>query len=68
MNVGIKKFDVAMEVKNKGVELEVRTPADEHQGDLILTKTHLIWCEGRTRRANGKRVSWKEFTDWMKTQ
>lgn len=68
MNVSIKKFNVAMEIKTKGVELEVRNPADAHQGDLILTKTKLIWCEGKTRPRNGKKVTWKRFIEWMETQ
>ena len=62
MNVTIKNFDVAMEVKNKGIEFEVRSPdGSQHLGDLILTKTQLIWCKGRTRRDAGEKVSWAEF-------
>ena len=57
MKVAIKSFDVAMEVKNNGIEFEVRTPAGEFLGDLILTKTQVIWCQGQTTRANGKKMT-----------
>lgn len=57
MNVSIKEFNVAMELKNKGVELDVSGP-DGHIGDLIVTKTQLIWCKGKTGRDNGKKKSW----------
>lgn len=65
MKVSIKSFDVAMEVKNKGIELDVYDNDDTFRGDLIVTKTGLIWCEGRKRRENGVKVSWNEFIGWM---
>jgi hypothetical protein len=62
MKVTIKSFDVEMEVKNNGIEFEVYSADGEnHLGDLILTKRNLIWCNGRTRRANGKDISWQKF-------
>lgn len=65
MKVKIKSFDVDMEVKNAGIEFEVYSPDGEnHLGDLILTKRNLIWCAGRTRRKNGKEISWTKFIDW----
>lgn len=65
MKVGIKSFDVAMDVKNKGVEFAVYSNQDEFRGDLIITKSGLIWCEGKTKRQNGKKVSWDQFINWM---
>lgn len=65
MQVKIKDFDVQMEVRNNGIEFEVAGNDGTHKGDCILTKTGLVWCEGRTRRANGTRKSWQEFIDWM---
>lgn len=39
MKVLIKKFDVEMELKNKGIEFEVRTPDNkEHIGDIVISK------------------------------
>jgi len=65
MKVSIKSFDVAMEVKTKGVELEIYDNDDNHLGDLVVTKTKLIWCKGRTTRENGKEVKWEDFIDRM---
>ncbi len=65
MKVSIKDFDVAMEVKNNGIELDVADPQGNHIGDLIVTKTRLIWCQGQTRRANGKEIQWDEFIAFM---
>jgi hypothetical protein len=68
MKINIKSFDVEMQLKNKGVEFEVRTTQDEFRGDCIVTKTSLIWCEGKTTRANGKKISWDAFIAWANQQ
>lgn len=65
MKVNIKSFDVAMEVKNNGIEFEVRAPSGTHRGDLILTRTGLEWCQGRVHRGNGVSVTWNEFINWI---
>ncbi len=65
MKVSIKSFDVAMDVKNKGIEFEVADNDGVHIGDCYLTRTGLIWCRGRTRKANGIRVTWDQFIEWM---
>lgn len=68
MNVWIKEFQVEMQIKNRGIELAVynndEPPAQI--GDLIITKTGLIWCLGRTTRENGRKKSWAQFGDWMR--
>jgi hypothetical protein len=64
MKVTIKDFDVEMEIKNNGIELEVRDPSGQRQlGDLILTKTQVIWCPGRTQRKNGRKLTWERFIE-----
>ena len=69
MKVTIKSFDVEMELKNAGVEFEVSSPdGATHHGDLILTKRDLIWCKGRVRRENGKKISWTDFIAWADAQ
>ena len=65
MEVTIKDFTVDMEVKTKGIEFEVRSTSGEHLGDLILTSTRLIWCNGRTRRENGIEIEWDDFIRLM---
>ena len=59
VKVFIKDFGIDMDVKTRGIELEVRDTQDKHLGDLIVTKTAVIWCKGRTRRENGKKVTWE---------
>jgi hypothetical protein len=61
MDVSIKSFDVEMQVKNNGIEFEVRTPKGEFLGDLYVAKAGLVWCAGKTDRANGKKIDWETF-------
>ncbi|MCH7539556.1 MAG: hypothetical protein IH999_04035 [Proteobacteria bacterium] len=65
MKVHIKRFGVDMDVKNTGIEFEVADNDGAHRGDCYLTKTGLIWCQGRTRKENGVQVSWDDFIDLM---
>ena len=66
MNVNIKSFDVKMDVKNKGIEFEVRSPDGTTQlGDCYLTKTELVWCPGKRDKKNGIGIKWEEFVDLM---
>ena len=65
MKVSIKGFDVQMELKNKGIELEVRDTKGELLGYLVVTKSKLIWCKGRTHRKNGKFMSLTDFITMM---
>lgn len=64
MKVSIKNFEVEMDLKNNGVEFEVYDH-NTHLGDLILTKTSVIWCRGRVRRENGRRFTWEQFIERM---
>lgn len=61
----MKSFDVEMEIKNKGVELEVRDPDGTFLGDLIVTKTQIIWRKGKTSREHGKKLTWQKFANVM---
>jgi hypothetical protein len=65
MKVRIKDLSVDMEVKNNGVEFEVRDTSEKFLGDCIVTKTGLIWCKGKTSKSNGKSISWTKFIDMM---
>ena len=63
MKVLIKEFAVDMEVKSKGIEFEVKSPdGASHLGDCYVTKTSIIWCKGKTPKANGVKISWEELT------
>jgi len=65
MKVSIKDLSVAMDVKNNGVEFTVYSNDDKFLGDLYVTKSGLIWCQGKTSRDRGVRVNWEEFMEWM---
>jgi hypothetical protein len=65
MKVKIKKFAVEMNVKNAGIEFQVHSNKDEFLGDCYITKKGLIWCKGKTSKANGKSISWEDFIDQM---
>jgi len=64
MNVKIKQFDVEMEIKNNGIEIDVSN-AEKHLGDLYITKSRLIWCKGKKRQKNGRKISWSKFIEMM---
>lgn len=68
MKVWIKNLNVEMEVKNSGVELEVYATDGTFRGDLVLTKAAVIWCNGKTKRENGKKLSWDKFIELMNEQ
>lgn len=61
MKVTIKNLDVLMEIKNKGIEVDVYSKDDKHLGDLVITKAAVIWCKGKTDRKNGIKLSWDKF-------
>jgi hypothetical protein len=62
VKVTVKRFNVDMEVKNAGIEFEVRSPDGKtHLGDLVLTKSNLIWCPGQTQPKNGYKMPWNDF-------
>lgn len=65
MKVTIKRFDVEMELKNKGIELDVCDTNGAHLGDVVITKTKVVWCKGKTSPENGKEVTWAKFIELM---
>jgi hypothetical protein len=66
MKVQFKDLGVDMQVKSRGIELQISDPSGKQVGDLIVTQTKIIWCKGRTRRENGKKLSWNKFAEVMK--
>ncbi|MDK2126404.1 hypothetical protein [Parachitinimonas caeni] len=62
MEVWIKALEVEMQVKQKGIELEVRSPDGKEQlGDCYVTMTGLVWCNGKTKKENGIKVKWEDL-------
>jgi hypothetical protein len=68
MKVGIKQFNVEMNLKNKGMEIEVRDNDETFLGDLVVTRAGLIWCRGKQQRKQGVHVNWKDFIQIMENQ
>lgn len=64
MKVHIKNFQVDMEVKNAGLEFQVDDSEGKQLGDLYVTKANLIWCNGKTQKANGEKIKWEDFIAW----
>jgi hypothetical protein len=67
MKVSIKDLAVSMEIKNKGIELDVYDTSGKHLGDLVVTKSKLIWCPGRTKPENGQAIPWPKFISFMES-
>jgi len=65
MQVKIKQFEIEMEIKNKGIEIDVSDNAAKHLGDLYVTGTRLVWCKGRTSQKHGKKINWSKFIEMM---
>ncbi|URL58041.1 hypothetical protein IM816_15755 [Luteibacter flocculans] len=62
MEVWVKSFDVEMQVKQNGIELEVRNPNGSSQlGDCYATMTGLVWCKGRTTKKHGVKLKWEDI-------
>jgi len=69
MKVSIKDLSVDMDIKTNGIELDVYSPdGATHHGDLYVTMSGLIWCKGKITRANGIKLSWKEFMTWAESK
>lgn len=62
MQVWIKSLEIEMQVKSKGIELEVRGKDGKEQlGDCYATMTGIIWCKGRIKKDNGIKISWEDL-------
>jgi hypothetical protein len=65
MIVSIKDLGVSMEIKNRGLEIDVKDTKGDHLGDFYITGTKLIWCRGKTSRENGVEITWANFIRFM---
>lgn len=62
MYVAVKELGLDLEVKNKGLTLDVYE-GSKHLGDIKITKTGLTWCNGKEH--TGPKATWQQFIDWM---
>lgn len=60
MKVNIKEMNVGMELKTKGMELELRDTKDVFLGDFVINKTGITWCRGKITPKNGVKKNWAE--------
>lgn len=68
VEVSIKSIGTSVPIRNNGIEIDVAKPNGKgRHGDLIITKTGLIWCKGRATRENGHSISWPDFIKMMET-
>ena len=64
MKVKVKELNAEIVLKNSGMELQVHDNNDQHLGDLVINRTRLEWCDGRTRVGNGVQISWTKFIEF----
>lgn len=60
MNVSIKKINLPIELKNNGIEIEVKDPKGVFLGDLVIGRGRIIWCKGKTTPENGIKKKWED--------
>lgn len=64
MKVKVKELNAEIELKNSGMELQIHSNIGKHLGSLVVNKTRVEWCDGRTRAGNGVQISWQAFIDY----
>jgi hypothetical protein len=57
----VKDFSVEQELKNNGIEIGI-WDGDKQFGDIYVAKTGVVWCDGKTHRKNGTRLSFDELS------
>ena len=63
MDVKIKNLDAEMQLKAKGMELDVKAPKGKAAlGTLAVTKAGLVWTKGK---AKGVNISWAKFVAFV---
>jgi len=51
-----------MQVKQRGIELEVRSKDGKDQlGDCYVTMTGVVWCKGKIKKENGIKINWDDL-------
>ena len=55
------------EIRNGYHRYQIWDNGGELQGSLYINRTRLVWCEGRTRLANGSTVRWEDFIRYMES-
>ncbi|GLT01176.1 hypothetical protein GCM10007897_25670 [Sphingobium jiangsuense] len=56
----IKNLTVDLPLKNNGVEIQIDGDGKQF-GDIYISKTGIVWCEGKVHRTNGVKFSFDEL-------
>lgn len=67
MEVQMKKITspITIGTKGNGVVFQVKD-GDKHLGDLVVTRSRMEWCPGRTKEGNGYPVPWRKLKETLK--
>lgn len=57
----IKNLTVDMPLKNNGVEIQIDQDGKQY-GDLYVSKTGIVWCDGKVHRENGTKFTFDEIS------
>ena len=65
MKVNIKALNIPLNLGSKGTEFEINGTDGKQIGDLFVTNTKIIWCQGKTSKEKGKALTWAQFIALM---
>ena len=65
MQVSIKDMQIEMDVKNNGVELEVRDNDGTFRGGCLCDQDGPNLVRRQDAKQKSKQVAWDEFINWM---
>ena len=64
MKVSISDLAVAMDIKTKGMTLDIyEHNGEDRRGSMIINSRGLTWCKGKVRKENGDRVTWDKLIE-----
>ena len=66
MRVIVRDIDVAIELGNSGITMEVRENAGDFVGKLRLGRATVEWCEGKVSIGKGKMLAIEEVIDYIR--
>lgn len=63
----IQHLNGETEVKTAHHRYQIWDNDGELQGSLYINKAKLIWCKGKTKKENGKSITWENFISYMES-
>ena len=66
MKVSITDLAVAMDIKTKGMTLDISDHSGEERlGSMVINSRGLTWCKGKVRKGNGDRIKWENLIEFI---